>query len=65
VTHNSTRKRFFAKLLGAGVASVTLPKLLAKPAFSTTALPAPGESKSVAAFEIRHDARAVSRRDVI
>jgi hypothetical protein len=63
VTHTSSRKYFFAKLLGVVAAASALPKL-----FAQTRSPAPSAStaakSSGAAFQIRHDARAVSRRDV-
>jgi hypothetical protein len=63
VTHNSSRKHFFAKLLGVVAATSVFPKL-----FAQTPSPTPSAStaskSSGAAFQIRHDARAVARRDV-
>ena len=65
MTYNSTRKQFFAKLLGVvGTASV-LPTLGAKTSSSAIV---PGKPEGLrpagASFEIRHDQRAVARRDV-
>jgi hypothetical protein len=65
VTYNSSRKQFFAKLLGVGGATGALSKLVANSGSSPAAPRASRATKSAAAFEIRHDARAVSRRDVI
>jgi hypothetical protein len=65
VTYNTTRKHFFAKLLGVvGTASV-LPALGAKTSSPTTTSPKPeGRMPAESSFEIRHDQRAVARRDV-
>jgi len=65
VTYNSTRKQFFAKLLGVVGAANVLPTLGAKTsapnaASSTLA----GRTPAGPSFEIRHDQRAVARRDV-
>ena len=62
MTYNSTRKQFFAKLLGVVGASSVLPKLGAK---SASPVEEPTASKPVTGFQIRHDLRAVARRDVI
>jgi hypothetical protein len=62
VTHNSTRKQFFAKLLGAVSMSALLPKLFGKSAAAGSTAVSSGSTAR--AFELRHDARAVARRDV-
>jgi hypothetical protein len=62
VSHNSSRKQFFGKLVGVVAASAVLPKLAAKSVtapIAATATP----SNSVPAFTIRRDARVVVRRD--
>jgi hypothetical protein len=60
VTNLPSRKQFFAKLLGVSAAFGVFPKLFAKSASISTALPVtPSSSKS---FMLRHDARAVARR---
>jgi len=62
VTYNSTRKQFFAKLLGmVGTVSV-LPKLFAKSESSDTTSAA--SKPAASAFKIRRDNRTVARRDV-
>jgi hypothetical protein len=64
VTHNSSRKQFFGKLLGAIAASTVVTKAVAKPAagdVGTTATVRPSSGR----FELRHDARAVARRDSV
>jgi hypothetical protein len=62
VTHHSSRKQFFAKLLGVVGATSVLPALLAKPESDTTP-PATRTSKRSRGLEVRHDSRAVARRD--
>ena len=65
VTYNSTRKQFFAKLLGVVGAASVLPALGAKSSLSATAGGKPtGRRPAGSSFEIRHDQRAVARRDV-
>jgi hypothetical protein len=66
VNDTSTRKQFFSKLLGVVAATNVLPRIFAKSAASKS-LPSPAAAlKSPAgAFEIRHDTRAVARRDVL
>jgi hypothetical protein len=64
VNQPSSRKHFFAKLLGAAAAASALPKAFAtpsEPAVSSPSAPAANSRK----FEIRGDARAVARRDMI
>jgi hypothetical protein len=66
VTHNSSRKHFFAKLLGVVAATSVFPKLFAKTApraASAVFPPTPGSRNR--AFEIRHDPRAVARRETV
>jgi hypothetical protein len=65
VTYNTTRKHFLAKLLGVGVATGMLAKLFAKSASPAETPARSRASKQKVAFEIRHDTRAVARRDVI
>jgi hypothetical protein len=65
VTYNSTRKQFFAKLLGVGATTGVLTKLSAKSASSPAARPTVDATRPKPAFEIRHDTRAVARRDVL
>jgi hypothetical protein len=60
VTHNPSRKYFFAKLLGVVAAAGVLPKALAKPTVDA-ALPEK-QSGAKKRFEVRHDERAVARR---
>jgi hypothetical protein len=62
VTHNPSRKQFFAKLLGAAAAASVLPKSIAKSASAAAATVA-SSSSSNRAFEFRPDARAVARRE--
>ena len=66
MTYNPTLKQFVAKLLGVGAAASALPKLFAKSASSNTAaLSSTGAQKARSVVEIRHDTRAVARRDVV
>jgi len=58
VSHDPSRKQFFAKLLGLTAAFGFLPKLLAKSAVVTRA---PGSSPS-RVVAIRPESRAVARR---
>jgi len=58
VTHDPSRKRFFAHLLGLAAATGFAPKLLAK--FGSAAALAPAASGTPLA--VRPDARAVARR---
>jgi hypothetical protein len=61
VTQPSSRKQFFAKLLGAAAVSASLPQAVASsPASAATGQPAPARK-----IEVRSDARAVARRDMI
>lgn len=57
VSHDSSRKQFFAKLLGAAAAMSVAPKLLAKsaPSAATPAVPA-------LPVVVRSEVRAVARR---
>jgi hypothetical protein len=65
VTHNSTRKQFFSKLLGVVAGAGVLPKLFAKSTSSNLVSSTSAVSKPAGSpFEIRHDARAVARRDL-
>ena len=66
MTHNPSRKHFFAKLLGVVGAASVLPKVFAKPDSSGGGTPAglPRGASSVPRFEVRHDTRAVARRDI-
>ena len=64
VTYNSTRKQFFAKLLGVvGTASV-LPALSAKSALAASNPPL-GSKVTASKIKIAHDTRAIARRDVV
>jgi hypothetical protein len=64
VTHNSSRKQFFAKLLGVVAASSVTTKLTAKSASPLSPAQIPAASSGVSGrFEIRHDGRAVARAD--
>jgi hypothetical protein len=66
VTHNPSRKQFVAKLLGASAALSVAPGLFAKTDSSSSTAPATaGKTSSVRKFEVRHDARAVARRDTV
>jgi len=56
VSHDPSRKQFFAKLLGAAAAVAVAPKLIAESA-SSNALPAP-----VSPVVVRSETRAVARR---
>ncbi|WP_414663821.1 hypothetical protein [Horticoccus sp. 23ND18S-11] len=66
MTHNSTRKHFFAKLLGVVAATSMLPKLFSQ-SVSAAATGTSGAAASTPApqFKLRHDARAVARRDSV
>jgi len=55
----STRKTFFAKLIGLLAVSVGGSRLVAREALSAGEAPAPAKS----AFALRPEQRAVSRRD--
>jgi hypothetical protein len=61
VNQPSSRKQFFAKLLGAAAAASVLPKAIAKPADAAPA----GQPGRAAKIEIRGETRAVARRDMI
>jgi hypothetical protein len=65
VTHNPSRKQFFAKLLGVVATASLLPKALAQSADAPVAGTPGASAKSSHRFEIRTDARAVARRDTI
>jgi hypothetical protein len=66
VTHNSSRKHFFAKLLGVVAATSVIPKLAAKSASTvSTAQDSTSSSRVAGRFEIRHDTRAVARGDQV
>jgi hypothetical protein len=60
VTNLSSRKQFFAKLLGVSAAFGVLPKLFAK----TISVPSvrPAARSASKSFELRHDVRVVARR---
>jgi hypothetical protein len=63
VTHNPTRKKFFANLLGGIAAASVAPKIFAE----TSAGAQPAVDTAVKAprrLEIRPEPRAVARRDV-
>jgi len=62
VTHNSSRKQFFAKLLGVVAATSVTTKLVANsPSPAPTAQNSASSNRGAGRFEIRNDARAVSR----
>lgn len=62
MNQSSSRKQFFAKLLGAAAAASVLPKALANPGdASPTHQPAVKGGK----LQLRAEARAVARRDMI
>jgi hypothetical protein len=67
VTFNSTRKQFFSKLLGVVAAAGVWPKLAAKPEGGGRHVrhPTTAGRKPSLSFEVRTDARAVARRDVV
>jgi hypothetical protein len=66
VTHNPSRKQFFAKLLGVVAATSVFPKLFAKSASpAADASLADANKVTAARFEVRHDQRAVARRETI
>jgi hypothetical protein len=64
VTHNPSRKQFVARLLGVVAAASVLPRLRVKPAEAGTT-EATSSAKAPRGFEIRHDARAIARRDTL
>jgi hypothetical protein len=64
VNQPSSRKHFFAKLLGAAAAASALPKALATPSEAAVS-PSPAPAAGTRKIEIRGDARAVARRDMI
>lgn len=57
VSHQHSRKTFFAKLLGLFAVAGVAPKLLAKP----TASPAAAPVSESAPFKVSQDSRAVAR----
>ncbi|MBL9189304.1 MAG: hypothetical protein JNK23_17610 [Opitutaceae bacterium] len=58
----SSRKEFFAKLLGAAAVSAALPQAIA----SSSGAAAPATSgRPARKIEIRADARSVARRDMV
>jgi hypothetical protein len=59
VSHDPTRKQFFAKLLGAAAVASLAPKLVAKSSLTTAAAPV---SSAPVRFQLRSDTRAVTRR---
>ena len=63
MTHNSTRKKFFAKLLGVVAAASVAPKVLAGSVSASEKTPAMGNDGASRRFKLRPDARAVARRD--
>jgi hypothetical protein len=66
VTHNSSRKHFFAKLLGVVAAAGVIPKLAAKTPPSVSPVKSAAASNGVSGrFELRHDSRAVARGDQV
>jgi hypothetical protein len=66
VTHNSTRKQFFAKLLGVVAATSVFPKLFANPVARTPSASAePAGSSANTGFAVRHDRRTIARRDIV
>jgi hypothetical protein len=66
VTHHSSRKQFFAKLLGVAAAMIVFPKVIARSVLGAKAAP-PSPSAPIAAgpalFKLQADVRAVPRRD--
>lgn len=61
VSHDPSRKQFFAKLLGTAAALSVAPQLMAKS--SGTATAAAGAPAPASPLSIRPDVRAVARRD--
>ena len=60
MTHNPSRKQFFAKMFGSAAALTVLPKLVSKTPASATAN---GDVRTPAApVVVRSEARAVARR---
>lgn len=57
VSHQHSRKTFFAKLLGLFAVAGVAPKLLAKPSASPAAAPVSG----TAPFKVSQDSRTVAR----
>ena len=64
VNQPSSRKQFFAKLLGAAAAASVLPKTIAGES-SPVVAPVAGQPVPARKLEIRAEARAVARRDMI
>jgi hypothetical protein len=64
VTHHPSRKHFLAKLLGAVAAAGVIPKVAAKAASAGSAASNP-PSDSARTLVVRHDARAIARRDTV
>jgi len=60
VTHNPSRKEFFAKVFGVAAAAAVVPKLLVKP-FSNPA-PEPDARPASGPVVVRPETRAVARR---
>jgi hypothetical protein len=66
VTHNSSRKHFFAKLLGVVAATSVTTKLVANSASPAPTAQNPAASSGGSGrFEIRNDVRAVSRSEQV
>ncbi|MSU48589.1 MAG: hypothetical protein EXS37_05750 [Opitutus sp.] len=66
MTHHTSRKKFFGKLLGVAAAATVAPKLFANSVPGASPASTPARSPSTGrAFELRHDARAVVRRDTV
>jgi hypothetical protein len=63
VTHISSRKEFFAKLLGVVAISGFFPRLFARSAAATVESPAAGpDNQPSLPFSVRQDPRSVARR---
>jgi hypothetical protein len=65
VNHNPTRKQFFSKLVGVVAAAGAGSKLAAETSEPASAPPVKPARTARSAFELRHDGRAVARRDSI
>jgi hypothetical protein len=66
VTHNSSRKQFFAKLFGVAAVAAILPKALfrfARPQENAAANAGSARDASAMPFAVRPDPRAVARRE--
>jgi hypothetical protein len=65
VTHNPTRKRFFAKLLGVAAAVNLLPKMLVRSIAGRGEAPVSGvaDARPIHSFPVQSEPRAVARRD--